>query len=47
MSANTNIPKVQNSKVTLKYLVNTEHEFNKVFIKMKQNINNKIKIMLE
>lgn len=35
MSANTNIPKVQNSEVTLKHLVNIEHEFNKVFIKMK------------
>jgi len=35
MSANTNNPRVQNSEVTLKYLVNTEHELNKVFIKMK------------
>jgi hypothetical protein len=35
MSANTNTPKVQNSEVTLKYLVNTEHKFNKIFIKIK------------
>ena len=35
MSANTNIPSVQNSEVTLKYLMNTEQEFNKVFIKIK------------